>query len=108
MGGKRPCAIIPGAVPEAQQVLEVARRIAEAVQREFPRARLEIDLETPRDEHEDAYLWLDPGTEDEEELHELWAYLIKLVQDAYDRKDVYLVARVRGAVILRDRPTDKE
>jgi hypothetical protein len=95
-------------VAEPELTLEVARRIAEAVQREFPRARVDIDLDTPRDEHEDAYLWLEPGTADEEELHETWAYLIKLVQEAYDEEDVYLVARVRGAVILRDRPADKE
>ena len=101
-------AILAPAVADPELAREVARRIAQAVQREFPRARIEIDLETPRDEHEDAYLWLEPGTDDEEELHELWAYLIKLVQDAYDQEDVYLVARVRGAVILRDRPTDKE
>ncbi|HXG43069.1 MAG TPA: hypothetical protein VNL95_10150 [Dehalococcoidia bacterium] len=101
-------AIIPAAMADPHQVLQVARRIAQAVEREFPHARIEIDLDTPRDEHEDAYLWLEPGTQDEEELHETWAYLIKLVQDAYDQEDVYLVARVRGAVILRDRPADKE
>ena len=86
----------------------MAHRIAQAVEREFPGARVDIDLQTPRDEHEDAYLWLEPASQDEEELHETWAYLIKLVQEAYDQEDVYLVARVRGAVILRDRPSDKE
>jgi hypothetical protein len=80
-----------------------------AVASEFPRAMLELDFETETDEHEDAYLWITPGTDDEDEIKDLWGFAIGLVEDAFEDEDVYLVARMRGVgIIMRDRPEDQE
>ncbi len=90
---------------ERSQVERVAGGIIAEVSREFPRASLALDFETPRDDHEDAHLWVTAGSEDREEINDLWGFVIKLVQDAYQEQDVYLVARMRGAgVIIRERP----
>ena len=90
---------------ERSLVEPLAAEIIAEVSREFPRASLELDFDAPRDDHEDAYLWVTPGTADREEINDLWGFVIKLVQDAYQERDVYLVARMRGAgVIIRERP----
>lgn len=87
----------------------MARRVIEAVSREFPSVSLELDFDTPRDDHEDAYLWITPDSDEREEVNELWAFVVHHVQAAFDEEDVYLVARVRGVgPIIRDRPQDKE
>jgi hypothetical protein len=87
----------------------VAKRIIDAVTREFPGVSLQLDFDTPRDVHEDARLWITPGTDDREEINEIWGYAIKLVQDAYNNEDVYVVARMKGAgTIDRERPSDAD
>ena len=92
---------------ERQDVERVAQRIIDDTSREFPGIFLRLDFETPRDEHEDAYLWITPGTDDREEINDIWGFVIQLVQDAYQEQDIYLVARMRGVgTILRDRPSD--
>ena len=92
---------------ERQDVEQVARGIIEDTSREFPGVSLRLDFQTPRDDHEDAYLWITPGTDDREEINDIWGFVIKLVQDAYQEHDIYLVARMRGVgTILRDRPSD--
>ena len=86
-----------------------AAQIIEDITREFPGVTVRLDLETPRDEHEDAYLWITPGSDDTEEIKEIWGYAIKLVQDAYNEADVYFVARIKGAgIIERERPSDAD
>lgn len=91
-----------------EEAERVAGRIIEAVTREFPGVSLELDFDSPRDDHEDARLWITPGTDDREEINEIWGYAIRLVQDAYNGEDVYLVARMKGAgVIERERPADQ-
>ncbi len=86
----------------------IAAKIIDAVSHEFPGVALALDFDTPRDDHEDAHLWISPGTDDREEINEIWGYAIKLVQDAYNGEDVYLVARMKGAgVIDRERPADQ-
>ena len=89
-------------------VEQVAGDIIAAVVAEFPGTGLELDFETPRDDYEDAFLWLAPTDTEPEVVNEVWAYAIKLVQQAYDEKDVYLVSRVRGAVIIREREYESE
>jgi hypothetical protein len=85
-----------------------AGRIIEAVTREFPGVSLQLDFESPRDDHEDARLWISANTDDREEINDIWGYAIKLVQDAYNDEDVYLVARMKGVgVIDRERPADQ-
>ena len=97
------------AVAERQDVERVAREIIAAASHEFPRVSLHLDFETPRDDHEDAYLWITPGTDDRDEINDIWGFVIQLVQDAYQEQDIYLVARMRGVgSILRERPLDKE
>ncbi len=92
---------------ERQDVERVAQRIIDDTSREFPGISLRLDFETPRDEHEDAYLWITPGTDDREEINDIWGFVIQMVQDAYQEQDIYLVARMRGVgTILRDRPSD--
>lgn len=77
--------------------------------REFPGMALRLDFETPRDDHEDAYLWITPETDDREEINDIWGFVIQMVQDAYQEHDVYLVARMRGVgTIVRDRPSDAD
>jgi hypothetical protein len=96
-------------VPDRPEVERVAREIIGTVSREFPGVSLELDFDTPRDDHEDARLWITAGTDDRDEINDIWGFAIKLVQDAFEQDDVYLVARMRGAgVIDRDRPQDKE
>ena len=86
-----------------------ARRIIDAVTREFPGVSISLDFDTPRDDHEDAHLWITANTDDTEEINEIWGYAINLVQDAYNEADVYLVARMKGAGIIdRDRPSDAD
>ena len=88
-------------------VERVAAGIIAAVTSEFRSAEAVLDFETSRDEHEDAFLWITPGTDDREEINEMWGYAIKLVQDAYNSEDVYLVARMKGVgVIDRERSAD--
>jgi len=87
----------------------VASRIIDAVTREFPGVSLQLDFDSPRDDHEDARLWITPGTDDREEINEIWGYAVKLVQDAYNEEDVYLVPRMKGVgVIDRERPSDAD
>ena len=91
-----------------QDTERVAGRIIDAVTREFRGASLQLDFESPRDDHEDARLWITPGTNDREEINEIWGYAIKLVQDAYTDEAHYLVARMKGVgVIDRERPADQ-
>lgn len=86
----------------------VARGIVEDLTREFPGVEARLDFDSPRGDHEDARLWIAPGTDDREEINEIWGYAIKLVQDAYQAEDVYLVARMKGAGIIdRERPGDQ-
>jgi hypothetical protein len=90
-------------------VERVAGGIIEAVSREFPGVTVQLDLDAPTDDHEDAYLWIDAPTDDREDINDVWGFAIKLVQDAFDEEDVYLVARMRGAGIIdRERTGDKE
>ena len=93
-----------------QKVLQVAQAIIRQVQREFPDATLELDWDHLRQEHEDAYLWvsLPQADDDDEEVNDLWGFLIHLVQRAFQEENVYLVARMKGRTIIRDRPGDKE
>ena len=94
---------------DRQSVEQVANRIMASVTSEFPKAALELDFGTKTQEHEDAYLWITPGTDDEDEIKDLWGFAIKLVEGAFQGEDVYLVARMRGVgTIIRDRPEDKE
>ena len=94
---------------ERQDVERVARGIIEDASREFPGVSLRLDFETPRDDHEDAYLWITPGTDDREEINDIWGFVIQMVQDAYREDDIYLVARMRGVgTIVRDRPSDAD
>jgi hypothetical protein len=94
---------------ERQAVERVAQTLIEAVEREFPGVTLTLDFETDRGDHEDAYLWIEPGTDDREEINEIWGYAIRLVQDAYNDEDIYLVARMKGVgVIDRERPRDAD
>ena len=91
-----------------EEAERVAGRIIDAVVREFPGVGLQLDFDSPRDDHEDARLWITPGTDDREEINEIWGYAIRLVQDAYNEEDVYLVARMKGAGIIdRERPSDQ-
>ena len=94
---------------EHQDVERVAQGIIEDVSREFPGVSLRLDFETSRDEHEDAYLWITPETDDREEINDIWGFVIHMVQDAYKEKDIYLVARMRGVgIIVRERPSDAD
>ncbi len=94
---------------ERRDVERVARRIIEDATREFSGIFLRLDFETPRDDHEDAYLWITPGTDDREEINDIWGFVIRMVQDAYREDDIYLVARMRGVgTIVRDRPSDAD
>jgi hypothetical protein len=92
---------------DRHQAERVAHEIIDAVSREFPGASLDLDFETARADHEDALLWITPGTEDRDDINEMWGYAIKLVQDAFRNDDVYLRARMRGVGIIdRERPAD--
>ena len=94
---------------ERRDVERVARGIIEDATREFSGIFLRLDFETPRDDHEDAYLWITPGTDDREEINDIWGFVIQMVQDAYREDDIYLVARMRGVgTIVRDRPSDAD
>ncbi len=87
----------------------VANEIINAVNREFPGVGITLDFDAPRDDHEDAFLWITAGTDDREEINEIWGYAIKLVQDAYQNDDVFLVARMKGVgVIDRKRSADAD
>ena len=94
---------------ERRDVERVAQGIIEDATREFSGIFLRLDFETPRDDHEDAYLWITPGTDDREEINDIWGFVIQMVQDAYREDDIYLVARMRGVgTIVRDRPSDAD
>ncbi len=94
---------------ERQDVERVAQGIIAGASREFPAVSLHLDFETPRDDHEDAYLWITPETDDREEINDIWGFVIHMVQDAYKEKDIYLVARMRGVgTIVRERPSDAD
>ena len=86
----------------------IATGIIGEVRREFPEASLELDFNHPRQEHEDAYLWVSAPQAEEEEVNDLWGFLIQLVQRAFQEEDVYLVARMKGRTIIRERPSDRE
>jgi hypothetical protein len=87
----------------------VAQALMDSLRREFPDVTMTLDFERERDDHEDAYLWITPRTDDREEINEIWGYAIKLVQDAYNEEDVYLVARMKGVgVIDRKRSLDAD
>ena len=94
---------------ERQDVERVARGIIEDASREFPGVSLHLEFEAPRDDHEDAYLWITPETDDREEINDIWGFIIQMVQDAYQEHDIYLVARMRGVgTIVRERPSDAD
>ena len=99
----------PVAVAEREDVERVAQGIIEGASRAFPGVSLRLDFETPRDDHEDAYLWITPETDDREEINDIWGFVIQMVQDAYREDDIYLVARMRGVgTIVRDRSSDSD
>jgi len=86
---------------ERALVQSVASEIIAEIKREFPALTMELDFETARGEHEDAYLWISaPGADDDEQIDEIWGYVIQMVQAAYQERDVYLVARMRGVGII--------
>jgi len=94
---------------EPDEVRALAGEIIEQVEREFTGATLELDFDHPRQEHEDAVLWVTAPDDDDEAWGELWGFVIGLVQEAFQQHDVYLVARPKGRqVVLRERATDKE
>ncbi len=94
---------------ERQDVERVAQGITEEASREFPGMSLRLDFETPRDDHEDAYLWITLGTDDREEINDIWGFVIHMVQDAYKEHGIYLVARMRGVgTIVRERRSDAD
>ena len=94
---------------ERQDVERIAQGIIEDASREFPGVSLRLDFETPRDDHEDAYLWITPETDDREEINDIWGFFIHMVKDAYQEHNVYLVARMRGVgTIVRERPSDAD
>ena len=94
---------------DSERARHVAEAIIDAVTREFPGVSITLDFETERDDREDAFLWIAAGTDDREEINEIWGYTIKLVQDAYSDDDVYLVARMKGVgVIDRKRSVDAD
>jgi len=94
---------------DAKTTERAARSIIDAVTREFAGVSIVLDFETERDDHEDGFLWISPGTDDREEINEIWGYAIKLVQDAYNSEDVFLVARMKGVgVIDRKRSLDAD
>jgi hypothetical protein len=95
-------------VAELELVRRIAAVIIREVQREFPHADLKLDFDYPRQEHEDAYLWVSAPEAEEEEVNDLWGFLIELVQRAFQEEDVYLVARMQGRTVIRDRSMDKE
>jgi hypothetical protein len=98
---------VPMADPEA--VRAVANAIIAEVEREFPGAKLELDFDRPAQDHEDAYLWVSAAGADDDDVADLWGFVIERVQRAFQDNDVYLVARMRDrAVVVRDRPYDKE
>jgi len=105
-GGQGPLYNRP--VAEVEHVRRTAERIIREVQREFPNAALKLDFDYPRQEHEDAYLWVSAPDAEDEEVSNLWGFLIELVQRAFQEEDVYLVARMQGRTVIRDRPMDKE
>ncbi len=70
---------------EHQDVERVAQAIIEDISREFPGVSLRLDFETSREEHEDAYLWITPGTDDREEINDIWGFVIQLVQGRVSR-----------------------
>jgi hypothetical protein len=103
-----PRRILPS-MADRENTERVAAQIIEAVTREFPSVAVMLDFETERDDQEDAFLWITPGTDDREDINDIWGYAIKLVQDAYNDEDVYLVARMKGVgVIDRERSQDAD
>jgi hypothetical protein len=94
---------------DAEAVRAVADEIIAEVEREFPDAKLELDFDRPAQDHEDAYLWVSAPGADDEDVSDLWGFVIERVQQAFQDHDVYLVARMRDrVVVVRDRPYDKE
>jgi hypothetical protein len=96
------------AMADRETAERVAAKIIDDVEREFSHASLELDFERPRREDEDAYLWVSSDSEDDEEIGDLWGYVIGLVEDAYDEHDVYLVARMKGRDVIREKRYDTE
>ena len=94
---------------DRETIERVAAEIIAAVESEFKATTVRLDLEAEVGDHEDAILWITAGTDDREEINEIWGYAIKLVQDAYNEEDVYLVARMKGVgVIDRERSMDAD
>jgi hypothetical protein len=94
---------------DRETIERVAGGIIAAVEREFKGVSLRLDFETETGDHEDAFLWMTADTDDREEINEIWGFAIKLVQDAYNEDDVYLVARMKGVgVIDRERSMDAD
>jgi hypothetical protein len=94
---------------DRETIERVAREIIVAVESEFKGTTVRLDFEAEVGDHEDAFLWITAGTDDREEINEIWGYAIKLVQDAYNNEDVYLVARMKGVgVIDRERSMDAD
>jgi hypothetical protein len=92
-----------------ETVERVAGEIIAAVTSEFNGVSVRLDFDAETGDHEDAFLWITAGTDDREEINEIWGYAIKLVQDAYNEEDVYLVARMKGVgVIDRERSMDAD
>ena len=85
---------------ERALVESVASDIIAEIVREFPALTLELDFDTAREEHQDAYIWISAPGADDEQINEIWGYVIQMVQGAYQERDVYLVARMRGVEII--------
>ena len=75
-------------------VRSLAQPLADDLMREFHRARVTVDTESPP-EHEDAYLWVELDGSDHEELRELWRLAVLGCQRLNEEHDILVVARLR-------------
>jgi hypothetical protein len=78
-----------------------AQTLADELMREFSRARITVDTESPP-EHEDAYLWVELDGTDTDELRELWQLAVVGCQRLREERDVLVAVRLRRG------PSDSE
>ena len=79
---------------EKESIRRLAQALADELMREFRRARISVDTESPP-EHEDAYLWVELDGDDAEELQELWRLTVVGCQRLNEEHDILVVARLR-------------
>jgi hypothetical protein len=85
------------------EIRQVAAKVAQFIERDYPQVKTEIDLETV-ELGEDAYVWIMLDTP--ELLDEVRVTACNYATDLWEVENIFIVPRMRSTVPPNDAPTE--